>query len=199
MDMPRRALLALDIVLKVMLVALLGMAVAFPDSAQFAGKAMGARALSYPLAALVVPLAWWFGARHHRFPVEVDLLAVLPFLIDTAGNALDLYDSVDWWDDANHLVNWAILTGAAGFALRPLGLHWLNQAGLAAGFGAVTAIAWEVLEYFAFIRNSSELATAYTDTLGDLSLGLTGSVISAFTVAILFRREAEMGRCAGTR
>ena len=197
--MPIRVFLVLDLALKLALVALLGLAVAFPDSAAFEGKAMGARVLTYPLAGVVVPVAWWLWARRRRFPVEVDILLLLPFLIDTAGNALDLYDSVDWWDDANHLVNWAILTGAAGFALRPLGLHWLNQAGLAAGFGAVTAIIWEVLEYFAFIRNSSELATAYTDTLGDLSLGLTGSVLSAFTVAMLLRREAEMGRCAGTR
>jgi hypothetical protein len=45
--------------------------------------------------------------------------------------------------------------------------------------GAVTAILWELGEYFAFIRNSPELATAYTDTLGDLSLGLSGSTLTA--------------------
>ena len=35
----------------------------------------------------------------------------------------------------------------------------------------MTAILWEIGEYFAFIRNSSELATAYTDTLGDMAAG----------------------------
>ena len=40
------------------------------------------------------------------------------------------------------------------------------------GFGAVAAILWEVGEYFAFIRHSEELATAYSDTLGDMALGL---------------------------
>ena len=186
-----RALLSVDIALKITLLVLLGLAVAFPDSAQFAGKAMGGRALTYPLAALIVPGAWWLWARDKPFPVEVDILLVLPFLIDTAGNALDLYNSVYWWDDLNHLVNWAILSAAAGFALRPLGLHWLNQVGLVTGFGAVTAIIWELLEYVAFIRDSPELATAYTDTLGDLGLGFTGSVISAFAVATLLRRQAE--------
>ena len=58
----------------------------------------------------------------------------------------------------------------------------------------MTAITWELLEYFAFIRNSSELATAYTDTLGDLALGLTGSVVSALTVAMLFRRPRAITR-----
>ena len=40
------------------------------------------------------------------------------------------------------------------------------------GFGAVAATLWEVAEYFAVIRHSSELDAA--DTLGDVTLGLTG-------------------------
>ncbi|MEO6396967.1 MAG: hypothetical protein ABIP13_00720 [Tepidiformaceae bacterium] len=187
--MPARVLLAFDVALKFVLVALLAMAVAFPDSAQFEGKAMGARALTYPLTTVIVPAAWWAFARRRAFPTSVDILLVLPFLIDTAGNALDLYDSVDWWDDANHLVNWAILSTAAGLALRPLKLAWLNEAGLVLGFGAVTAIAWELLEYYAFIRDSPELATAYTDTLGDLALGTTGSLFSGLAVALWSRRS----------
>ena len=60
--------------------------------------------------------------------------------------------------------------------------------GLAVGFGAVTAILWEFLEYYTFIRHSPELRTAYTDTLGDLALGLTGSAIAAtLTVTVLWR------------
>jgi hypothetical protein len=42
-------------------------------------------------------------------------------------------------------------------------------AGLAIGFGALTAVLWEFTEYITFIRtNEEELRTAYTDTLGDL-------------------------------
>ena len=59
----------------------------------------------------------------------------------------------------------------------------LNTFALAVGFGAVTAILWEFGEYFAFIRDSPELDTAYTDTLGDLALGLTGSTVAAFVTA----------------
>jgi hypothetical protein len=37
------------------------------------------------------------------------------------------------------------------------------------------------------------LATAYTDTLGDLTLGLTGSVVAAtLTVTVLWRRRASL-------
>jgi hypothetical protein len=36
-------------------------------------------------------------------------LIMAPFLVDVTGNTLDLYDSVTWWDDANHFVNWFLL------------------------------------------------------------------------------------------
>ena len=37
---------------------------------------------------------------------------MLPFLVDVTGNSLDLYDTLDWWDDLNHFVNWLpLLTG----------------------------------------------------------------------------------------
>lgn len=61
--------------------------------------------------------------------------------------------------------------------LRPRAL--CGEGVIVVGFGGVTAILWELGEYFAFIRNSPELATAYTDMLGDLSLGLSGSTLAA--------------------
>jgi hypothetical protein len=66
----------------------------------------------------------------------------------------------------------------------------LNAFALAVGFGGVTAVLWEFAEYFTFIRNSPELRAAYTDTLGDLALGLTGSVLAAgLTVTLLWRNR----------
>ena len=187
-----RAGLVLDVAVKAGLLGLLLLAVVQPDLPQFEGKAMTGRALTYPIATVIVPLAWWLVRRRRggpvAYPYALDVLIVLPFLIDTLGNALDLYDSIDWWDDANHLVNWGLLTAGFGLLLLRLRLGVLVIAGLAVGFGAVTAILWEIGEYFAFIRNSSELDTAYTDTLGDLALGLTGSVVAALVTAALRRR-----------
>jgi len=51
----------------------------------------------------------------------------------------------------------------------------------------VTAVLWEFAEYATFIRNSPELETAYTDALGDLALGLTGSTIAALVTARALR------------
>ena len=195
-----RMLLVSDIAAKVAMTVMLLIAVVFPDLPQFEGKAFGARAIAYPLAVLIIPAAWWFRWRDRPFPVLADLLWTLPYLIDVAGNAADLYDSVSWWDDANHFFNWMLLSGAfAALVVPRLESKWI-VAGLAVGFGAVSAIAWEVMEYYTFIRDSPELATAYEDTLGDLSLGLTGSVVTGAVAAVVIgRREPESARSRSPR
>jgi hypothetical protein len=191
-ELDRRAL-SLDLAAKAALIALLLFSV-FSGLERFEGKAMTGRALTYPLAALVVPAVWWLVRRRRaatEYPYALDILLVLPFLIDVAGNALDLYDTVDWWDDANHFVNWGLLTAAFGQLLVRLPVGAVVAAGLALGFGAVTAVLWEFAEYWTFIRNSAELDTAYTDTLGDLALGLSGSAIAAVVTAWLISRQAR--------
>ncbi|MDE2929392.1 MAG: hypothetical protein OXQ27_00525 [Chloroflexota bacterium] len=174
--------------IKAVLITLLAFG-AFSGLQQFEGKAFIWRLATYPIAAFVVPVIWAVRARDTAYPFATDILLTLPFLIDTAGNAADFYDTIVWWDDVNHLVNWALLSGAVG------ALSWRNQMpkgrtlAYVVGFGAVTAILWEIAEYFAFIRFSEELATAYVDTLGDMTLGLTGSVIAGLAAALLPHRE----------
>lgn len=163
---------------------------AFSGLEQFEGKAFGWRLLTYPLSAVLVPLVWQLRGRPQPYPYALDILLVSPFLVDVLGNTFDLYDTVDWWDDANHFVNWGLLTAAFGQLLLRLRVGAWETFGLAIGFGATTAILWEVAEYVSFIRGSDELETAYTDTLGDMLLGLGGSVVAAaLTVALLRRRD----------
>src|SRR3954471_19990376 len=104
----------LDVAVKASLVLLLAFG-AFSGLDRFAGKAFGWRLVGYSIAAFLVPAVWALRGRRLPYPYAVDTLFVLPFLIDTIGNALDLYDTIDWWDDANHFVNWAILV--TGFTL----------------------------------------------------------------------------------
>jgi len=192
----------LNLAVKATLIGLLLFSV-FSGLERFEGKAMAGRALTYPLAALIVPAAWWLLRRRRGrldYPYALDALLVLPFLIDVAGNALDLYDTIGWWDDANHFVNWGILTAAFGQLLLRLPVGCVAAAGLAVGFGAVTAVLWEFAEYWTFIRNSTELDTAYTDTLGDLALGLSGSTIAALVTAwLITRRDRAPGSLQAAR
>ena len=64
------------------------------------------------------------------------------------------------------------------------------MAGLGPSFGAVSGIVWETAEYFTFVRNSPELATAYTDTLGDLSLVLGGALLMAWVTGWILRSRS---------
>lgn len=177
----------INLTLKAALVALLAFG-AFSGAGQFEGKAFGWRLATYPLAALVVPSGWLLRGRPAPYPHAMDVFLVLPFFIDVAGNALDLYDTVDWWDDANHFVNWALLSTAAGlFVARATDAGRPTHVALVIGFGATAAILWELAEYVSFIRNSPELETAYEDTLGDMALGLCGSLFAAGVTAALRR------------
>jgi hypothetical protein len=199
---PDRRLLAVDVAIKVATVVLLVWAVLSPDLPQFTGKAFTGRAVAYPIALVVLPVGWWLLGRPRRFafPVAADILLALPFLIDVAGNAFDLYDAVEWWDDANHLVNWGLHTAAIGLLLRVGDWGKWTRAALAFGWATSTAVLWELAEYVAFVPNSPEATSAYADTLGDLALGLIGGAIAAVAVSRLppanRRRTGTLDRAA---
>jgi len=189
-------------------VAQLAVATFVPGLERFEGKAFGARLVAYPLMMLLVPAVWAL-VRHRRRRPGVDdtplpwagfAWIMAPFLVDVTGNTLDLYDQVWWWDDANHAVNWFMLSLGAGLLLmrgdvRPrwaLGL-------LVAGLGAALAIGWELGEWWAFIRHGTELDTAYTDTLGDEALGTLGGVVAGLVIARLAGRPDRAGRPVRSR
>ncbi|MEO5981069.1 MAG: hypothetical protein ABIQ13_02020 [Pedococcus sp.] len=165
---------------------------------QFEGKAFGARLLAYPVMMLVVPAVWFALHRRDRptVPWGAFALVMAPFLIDVTGNTLDLYDSVTWWDDANHFVNWALLCGGLGIlVLQQIAIPWVRVL-LVTGLGAVLAIAWELAEWWTFIRHGTELGTAYTDTLGDEALGTLGALVAG---ALLARPTPVRGYGSGAR
>jgi hypothetical protein len=194
--MTARTWLGIDVAVKLGTIALLALALLAPELPQFQGKAFAGRAIAYPIALAVVPIAWWLlGRGRAAFPVATDILLGLPFLIDMAGNALNLYDSIEWWDDANHLGNWALHTTAIVLLVRRrLAPAILLAIGVA--WAASTAILWELGEYVAFVPESPEAATAYADTLGDLALGLLGG--TAATVAMAWWMARPRARVAAT-
>jgi hypothetical protein len=180
------ALLALTVVQ-------LAVATFVPDLERFEGKAFGARLVAYPAMMLLVPAIWAF-VRYLRAGPDDGAAAPLPwagfawimapFLVDVTGNTLDLYDTIWWWDDANHAVNWLMLSLGAGLLLQRGDVRPRWALGLlVAGVGAALAIGWELGEWWAFIRHGTELDSAYTDTLGDEALGTLGSIVAGVLVA----------------
>jgi hypothetical protein len=154
---------------------------------QFDAKGFGVRLVAYPALMLAVPAIWAFArrarARSSPLPWAGFALIMVPFLIDVTGNSANLYDTLSWWDDANHLANWAFLCGGVGVLLLRAAIEPTWALGLViAGLGALLAIGWELAEWYTFIRHGTELDTAYTDTLGDLALGSLGGCAAAVVV-----------------
>ena len=159
--------------------------------AQFEGKAFGARLIGYPLLMLAVPAGY---AIHRRvtgsskpLPWLGFALIMAPFLVDVTGNTLNLYDSIVWWDDLNHFVNWFLLSAGAGVLLAGTAIapRWA-LAWLVVGAGSLLALGWEIAEWFTFIRHGTELDSAYEDTLADMTLGTLGAALAA---TVVYARE----------
>jgi len=184
--------IVLDLIAKAAVVFLIAFALSHPDWVRFSDKAMTARALAYPvlIGSVAAGWAWRRRSRAVRYPALVSGLVTMPFLIDLAGNALDLYDRIDWFDDACHFSNWALLTAAVGVALGYV--RTLSPAVVAAlciGFGATTAILWEIAEFGAFVTKTPERYGLYHDTIGDLALGLLGATVAGGVCGVLSYRQ----------
>ena len=152
---------------------------------QFDGKGWAVRLVVYPALMLVAPGVWWAARRRRGDPAPYAPfgLIMVPFLSDTAANWLDLFRQVSWWDDASHAAHWFLLCAGLGLLVsahvRP---RWVVVP-LVAGAGALLALAWELGEWWLFIRHGVEARGAYRDTLGDQALGTAGAFAAALAVA----------------
>jgi len=165
---------------KVLLAGLLLTGAVFPDLGGFAGKGMAFRLPVFLAPALVVPVVWW--RRRGPYPVALDAALTLPFLFDTAANAVGLYDNLDATDDILHFVNWVVLAGGvtANWIARldrPTPPWLVVMAG--AGFGAIAIIFWEVAEYLVMRSGVGGLDLTYADTLADLVLSTAGGALGS--------------------
>ena len=61
----------------------------------------------------------------------------------------------------------------------------------AAAFGGLSGLAWEIAEYFAFMRHGVELTGAYLDTMGDLSGGMTGALLAGIALSIASKHQRQ--------
>ncbi len=145
------------------------------------GKAMGFRAPLFLAPAVLVPVI----ARVRRwqpYPHTADALLAAPFLIDTLGNLLGIYDDFAQTDDVLHALNWVLLVGAFhAFRFRNVGDR-RDALPLGYGFGAVTIVWWEIMEWAVSedgFGGAGGLALTYEDTVGDLFLSSTGGLLGS--------------------
>lgn len=193
--------MVLDVLAKVLLVLAVARVAVDPTWGNLEGKSPTTRAVTYPMLALVVPLGHLWLRPGRPYPWVADLLVTLPAFSDILGNRLDLFDRVVWFDDLMHFVATGALSGAVVLLTGAAGLPALRRLQVSVSAGMTFAMMWEVWEYLAFVTRSSEVGTAYADTVGDLTLGWAGTVVAGLLVGIRRpgdRRETSSRSSAGT-
>ncbi|WP_067440985.1 hypothetical protein [Nocardioides jensenii] len=179
----------LDVAAKAALLLLLVVAFVDPNLGNMRDKGAGARAIAYPMLAFTVPVIWSvFWKERASFPWLADLLVTISCFSDILGNRMDLYDTIVWFDDWMHFFNTGIITGAVILLTMHRSSTLMATLERSLAVGVTGAVLWELAEYAAFLSKSWERHGAYTDTLGDLSLGTLGSVGAALIIHALWKR-----------
>ena len=174
--------LVIDVVVKALVVGLSLYPIFRPGSSHFAGKAMGVRAVLYPMSTLAIPALWLVVGRPSPYPFAADICLGIPFVLDAGSNVLGLF-AIRGFDAIPHAVGWFFLSIAFGLAVAPLaGQPWLAF-GLVVGFGAVVDILWEVGEFLLMRSGASGLQLTHENTIQDLVASLVGAVAAALVVA----------------
>jgi hypothetical protein len=164
----------------------------FPGIPGVEGKGWPERSVGYPVSALIVPLVWHLRGRRVDYPHLADALFVTPFVLDLLGNLVNLFDTVDQFDDILHFANWSFLVAAFVLFLHPYVLARWNLVMLGSGLGAIAIVAWEAVEWVIQEMGTTGLQLTYDDTIGDLVLSTSGGVLGAvLTARALTRREAQ--------
>jgi hypothetical protein len=179
---PRPPAFWANIGLKSTLGVLLLLPLANPGWQQYEDKGMLWRIAVFPLAGLIIPVAWRLTGRRPPYPYLADALLVSVPLTDVVWNTFDAYDRIWWWDDLTHLLNSVVIASVIGLWLRRYELGPVVRFFLILGVGTTLGVVWELAEFPTFLNGSDELATAYEDTLGDLTLAFIGSALAAVLV-----------------
>ncbi|HSS37089.1 MAG TPA: hypothetical protein VLR93_12520 [Patescibacteria group bacterium] len=183
----------LDLAVKVSAVALALIPVFVPGSSHFEGKAMGLRAVLWPISTLVIPVVWQVRGRPRPYPYLADIALVMPFLLDAAGNVFGWF-AIPGFDAAPHYLGWLFLAVALGLAVAPqIGRRWVTF-GLIVGLGATVDIIWEVAEYLVQQSGQSGLQLTYANTIQDLAMSLLGATTGAVLVTTVLWPKPDTPR-----
>jgi hypothetical protein len=147
---------------------------------RFAGKALGPRNVGIMLGfSMLFPLVYLVAKRWRSYPWWYDNLYLSIFWLDMAGNSLNLYNSVEWWDHIPHFHGPGALSAVL---MGVFGLPGLAAAGLA----TILHVTLECWEYYGDVLMGTHNVRGIADSINDLAYGLAGML--AYTM--LFGRFA---------
>lgn len=171
----------LNIALKALLALLLLHAVMFSELAQYQDKGVRYRYIAYPLCAFAVGI---FNNFIHKkvnpYPYFQDLLITSIITLDMLGNTLGFYGSIEWWDNAMHLVNCFLITiFISKLTSLYLDKNIVVEIIFIVGLISWMQIFWEIAEYITFLKlDGANITATYRDTIGDLVYGQAGLMIA---------------------
>ena len=146
---------------------------------RFAGKALGPRNVGILLGlSMLFPILHFIYKRWKRYPVWYDNLFLSIFWLDMAGNTLDLYNSVEWWDHIPHF------HGPGALAMVLIGAFGLTPLA-AAGLATILHVTLECWEYYGDVLLGTHNVRGVADSINDLAYGLLGVV----TYTIIAKRS----------
>ncbi|MEX2047618.1 MAG: hypothetical protein WEE03_10665 [Chloroflexota bacterium] len=160
---------------------------------RFAGKAIPIRNLIIVLTfSSLFPLYTRIARkRWPRYPVWLDDLYLSIFWLDMAGNSLDLYDRLFYFDLVPHFHS----TGALAVVLRGLGTSHLGAIGMA----NVIHMLLEAQEYYTDVFFGTHNVRGLFDTVNDLVAGVAGTTVYGLARAVWERRRTGRTALSVTR
>jgi hypothetical protein len=151
---------------------------------RFAGKALGPRNVGILLGlSLLFPLLQAVRGQWKRYPMWYDNLYLSIFALDMAGNSLNLYNAVEWWDHVPHF------HGPGALAIVLMGAFGMSVL-QAAGLTTILHTALETQEYYGDVLLHTHNVKGVADTVNDELFALLGVLVYLF----IFTRSRYLRR-----
>lgn len=201
----RRALLLLNIAVRVAIVYWLAEAWVLQDDPRFAGKAIPERnTVIVGSLSLLFPTAWHLQRLDwRRYPIGLDILYLSIYAVDMAGNSFNLYDSYTYFDLIPHFHSPGALAVIAGVywvqsrhpdALRQPPRGWLVETTIvAAGVATMVHVVLEAQEYYTDALAGTVNVGGVADTVNDLAVGLIGAFAYPLLMVRWFLGQTRVG------
>ena len=143
-----------------------------------------------PIFNLTLALAVVLLARAAQLPRLYDLAVIVAMAFTMVGEALGVYDAVDWYDRLVHVVvpllsAQVLYIGLARLEVLPdlreetTTRHHVGIFVVTAALGIAVGGVWEVFEFTSDAWFGSNLSESNTDTVGDLLADSAGSLAGA--------------------
>ncbi|GAB2488926.1 hypothetical protein GCM10027063_32950 [Promicromonospora xylanilytica] len=133
-----------------------------------------------------------FVPRFLRLPTVLDLCFGFSLLLAAWASQLGWYEAVPWLDLLMHAVCTGLIAAVGviimirGQMLEAGALPGRAKAGLVlmtTGFGALSAIVWELGEWAGHTYLHEGIDVGYPDTIADLAFGLLGAMLAGAVLA----------------